>query len=31
MIPVYGFGCKTRLKNLVSNTTLHCFPLNGNI
>jgi hypothetical protein len=31
MIPVYGFGCKPRMETLNSNSTLHCFPINGNI
>lgn len=28
-VPVYGFGCKPKLPRIKSNTTLHCFPING--
>ena len=30
MVPLYGFGAKTRFPTLTSNQVLHCFPLTGN-
>ncbi|CAD8081247.1 unnamed protein product [Paramecium sonneborni] len=29
-VPIYGFGCKPKLKNINSNQTQHIFPLNDN-